>query len=323
MLQQNVPPCPLGFGAALKELWRACTCSLTMSMEEVVLRGKWPGSRLRTKLLAGAPHLRLPWIWLTRDVEVSAASDHGCIRCVRTTREDYPGNSYPASGDARSGLAIAFVTPTRCLYAQTGQESILLVAVVSVRSKPVLVKPEQLSSWSHRIVSGCVPGICCQLVSRYSHHHTITPTRTCTIWCSFFFRFFFFLHLCDRAHDIYIQAVTVEQASWGKEEAQCGGDGVAHGGCRHGLSPSLSVVDSWGCSAVPASSGSALAPALPRLLVASDHCRASLPLPPRIVPSSQSVDQRPSVITLDGPWKSPCSSLPVSSSSSPLDVLLS
>lgn len=50
----------------------------------------------------------------------------------------------------------------------------LVVTSVSVRSKPVLVKRVQVFPWSRRIVSGCVPEICCQLVSQCLHHHTHT-----------------------------------------------------------------------------------------------------------------------------------------------------
>lgn len=72
------------------------------------------------------------------------------------------------------------VTPSRVSY--YGVVAVLLtcldwrrkypaVAVVGVRSKPVLVDRVLVFPWSQRIVSGCVPKMSWQLVSRCSHYH--------------------------------------------------------------------------------------------------------------------------------------------------------
>lgn len=119
----------------------------------------------------------------------------------------------------------------------------LVVSDVSVRSKPVLVK--RVFHWSQRIVLGCVPTICCQLVSQHSHHHTHSHVHILRTYVIV---------------PLDTQLGMMVKASSGREGARRGGQEAPSTG-RARLLPSLRFIREI-VVAVPASSESALAPVL-------------------------------------------------------------
>lgn len=190
------------FGTMLGELWRALTdtwteanpfsrFALTMSKEGFDISRNRGKDRLEVE---AALHIHTSgWLQFLlsldlaeKDVEISAPSDHVCA--VEGQRE----TSIPATATKHQ------VTPRRVLHYGCGHGALLtclawssglfFVAVVSVRSKPVLVKRVQVSPWSQRIVSDCVPTMCCKLVSQCSHHDTQAHAHNSV-----------YLNLCDRA----------------------------------------------------------------------------------------------------------------------------